>query len=109
MRDIGGNTFNLQQKQSTGRKKAVKILTIKNSTDIEISVFLKGVAGRPDKRFGSVDANSQKSFTNIPERGRWYFSINLTTRPDINPHKFTLYVKEKQYLYFYEVKPEHFR
>jgi hypothetical protein len=107
--NIGGNLFNLQQKQITGRKKVVKILTIKNSTDREISVFLQGVAGRPDKRFGSVDANSEKSFTGIPESGRWYFSIVRTTQSHIKPHSFTLYVKEDQFVYFHEAKPEHFR
>jgi len=106
--NIGGNHFDLQQTQSTAPKKVVKILTIKNSTEREISVNLERERGRHLEKIGSVDAHSQKSFTNVPERGRWYISISFTTASHIDPHSFTLYVKENQYVYYYEVKPEHF-
>ncbi|MFC2166135.1 hypothetical protein ACFLT2_14200, partial [Acidobacteriota bacterium] len=107
--DIGNNLFNLQQTQSTAPKKVGNILMIKNSTALDISVYFKIEPGQHGLHLGSIDANSQKSFTNIPERGRWYYSIYPSPGTYSNSHDFTLYVKENQYVYYYEVKPEHFR
>jgi hypothetical protein len=106
---IGGNLFNLQQIQSTAPKKVGKILMIKNSAALQISVHLQREPGHYIRKFGSIDANSQKVFTNILEMGRWYISIDPPPDTPRNAHIFTLYVKEKQYVYYFEVKPEYFR
>jgi len=107
--NIGGNTFNLQPEKSTAPKKVGKILMIKNSIAIDISVYFKMEPSQHGLIIGSIDANSQKVFTNLQERGRWYYSIYPSPGTYRNSHDFTLYVKENQYVYFYEVKPEHFR
>lgn len=107
--NIGGNSFNLQQTQSSGRKKVVKILTVKNSTAKQITVFLELGQGRNPRKLGWINANASRSFTDIPGIGRWYLSIDYTSEGGHNPHRFTLYIKEQQFLYFIEVKPEHFR
>ena len=82
---------------------------IKNSTALEISVHLQREPGLYIRNLGSIDANSQKAFTSIEERGRWYISIDPPSDTPRNSHIFTLYVKEKQYVYYYEVKTEHLR
>lgn len=107
--NIGGNAFALQQTQGTSPKEAYKSLTIMNTTALNILVYLDDSPGEAHRMLGSVNAQSKKTFTDIPARGRYYVTIYPPPDTNLKSHNFTLYIKEAQFAYYFEVKDSHFR
>ncbi len=109
--NIGGNLFQLAQTQAVERPipAAAKTLTIKNSTAGRIMVYLDNVEVGLKNDLGTVEPRSERKFSGIPERGRWY--LKILPAPDTYPkiHVYELYIKEAESAYVYEVLEWHLR
>jgi len=83
-------------------------LTIHNKSGVSVRVYVEGFSDSYINPIGFVDPGERITFSNRLKLGRWY--LRILPQPDSYPSSYdsTLYVKQNQNIYVYEIYNSNF-